>query len=534
VLTNHQRNGMLESPRELPERRSRKTMTGGFALTCMCVVLLSAAPCAGEALEFCFRHEHVLGTSLELRIEAPTAEIAAEAERTSLAEIDRLAKVLSGYDADSEFMRWQASEADEKRLSRDLAAVLARAEHWRRATGGAFDVRAAAIADLWEQAAALGRTPSDEERQALSAKLLQPPYELTPGDVARRNDSLPLTLDGLAKGYILDVVCRTVAARYPEVRNFTINIGGDLRKLGDKPLSVSIADPADASEGAAPLETITLGRPFAMATSGNYRRFLTIAGRRYSHIVDPRTALPAGGVASATVVAPTAIDADALATAVSVLAPEEGLALIESLEDVECQLVLANGRILATRGWPSSKAPPLRFVSAAGDPPSQKPGLWVHFTLNKAEEGIYRRPYVAIWLEDADRFPVKTALLWIKTDGSGPTWHRELSRWYRDDATRKLVESTNLIGTISGATRGPGEYQARFDGTDNTGKPLPHGKYLLCLEVAREYGSYRLIRSRVEITGRAIPRTELKSNVEVGSAWYEYVPDPADEASKAP
>jgi thiamine biosynthesis lipoprotein ApbE len=498
---------------------------------CIYVVLLIATPCAGEVLDFCFRHEHVLGTSLELRIEAPAAEMAAAAERTSLAEIERLAKVLSSYDAESEFMRWQSSAADAEKLSRDLAAVLARAEHWRRATGGAFDVRAAAIADLWKRAAALGRTPSDEERRTLTAKLSNPPYHLARGDVARRNDSLPLTLDGLAKGYILDVVCETVAARHPEIRNFTINIGGDLRKLGENQLQVSITDPADASEGAAPLERILLARPFAMATSGNYRRYLTVAGRRYSHIVDPRTALPVDDIASATVIAPNAIDADALATAVSVLAPEEGLALIESLKDVECQLVLPGGRRLATGGWPSSSAPRLQFVSSSGD---RKPGLWVHFTLNRPEEGVYRRPYLAIWLEDGDGFPVKTALLWIKTDGSGPTWHREISRWYRKDGTRKLKENTELIGTISGATRGPGEYQARFDGTDNTGKPLPHGKYRLYLEVAREYGSYRLIRAPVEITGRAIARTELKSNVEIGNAWYEYVPDPADKASETP
>lgn len=505
-------------------------MSGRFPLTCLCVVLLNAMPRAGEALDFCFRHEHVLGTSLELRIEAPTAKMAAEAERTSLVEIERLAKALSGYDPESEFMRWQASRAEAEKLSRDLAAVLGRAEHWRLATNGAFDVRAAAIADLWKEAAALGRTPSDGERRTLVTKLAHPPYELAPGDVARRNDWLQLTLDGLAKGYILDVVCQTVAARHPEVRNFTINIGGDLRKLGEKPLSVSIADPADASEGAAPLETFSLRRPFAMATSGNYRRFLTVAGRRYSHIVDPRTGLPAGDVASATVIAPTAIDADALATAVSVLPPEEGLALIESLADVECQMVLADGRRLATRGWPSS-APWLQFVSTSTAP---KPGLWVHFKLNPAEDGIYRRPYVAIWLEDADGFPVKTAVLWIKTDGSGPTWHREISRWYRNDRTRKLKENTDLIGKISSATRGPGEYQARFDGTDNTGKPLPHGRYLLCLEVAREYGSYRLIRARIEIDGRAIPRTPLRSNVEIGDAWYEYVPEPADKAAGTP
>ncbi len=504
-------------------------MFGRFIWTCVCVVTLSARPCAGEDLDFCFHHEHVLGTSLELRIEAPTAEVAAEVERTALAEIERLAKALSGYDAESEFMRWQASREDTVRVSRDLAAVLARAEHWRRATEGAFDVRAAAIAALWKDAAALNRTPTAEERRTLSAQLLNPPYELKPGDLVRRNDSLPLTLDGLAKGYILDVVCETVAARHPEVRNFTINIGGDLRKMGAQPLKVSIANPADPSEGAAPLETLSLARPFAMATSGNYRRFLTVAGRRYSHIVDPRTGLPADSVVSATVIAPTAMDADALATAISVLAPEEGLALIESLENVECQLVLPLGRRLVSSGWPSS-APRVQFVSTTADP---QPGLWVHFTLNRQEDGIYRRPYVAVWLEDAEGYPVKTAVLWIKTDGSGPTWHRELSRWYNKDRIRKMKENTDLIGTISSATRGPGEYQARFDGTDNTGKPLPPGKYLLCIEVAREYGSYRLIRSRIELTGRAIPRTELKSNVEIGSAWYEYVPGPANKASEA-
>src|SRR5688572_18898823 len=92
------------------ESRSRKTMSGRFLGTWICVVLLNATPCAGEVLDFCFRHEHVLGTSLELRIEAPAAEMAAEVERTSLAEIDRLAKALSGYDGESEFMRWQSSE----------------------------------------------------------------------------------------------------------------------------------------------------------------------------------------------------------------------------------------------------------------------------------------------------------------------------------------------------------------------------------------------------------------------------------------
>ena len=89
---------------------------------------------------------------------------------------------------------------------------------------------------------------------------------------------------------------------------------------------------------------------------------------------------------------------------------------------------------------------------------------------------------------------------------------------------RKVVEQSELIGTISGATRGPGEYKARFDGTDNDGKPLPDGDYVLCLEVAREHGTYQIIREPLELNGAAIAEKSLKSNIEVSSAAYKYEP----------
>ncbi|HCO26668.1 MAG TPA: hypothetical protein DIT97_27990, partial [Gimesia maris] len=80
-------------------------------------------------------------------------------------------------------------------------------------------------------------------------------------------------------------------------------------------------------------------------------------------------------------------------------------------------------------------------------------GLNVDFTLKRPEGGRYRRPYVAVWLEDEDGFPVKTALLWMQTKQPGPRWHRDLTRWYRNDRFRKLAENKELIGTISAATR---------------------------------------------------------------------------------
>ncbi|HBE69739.1 MAG TPA: hypothetical protein DDW52_16460, partial [Planctomycetaceae bacterium] len=137
----------------------------------------------------------------------------------------------------------------------------------------------------------------------------------------------------------------------------------------------------------------------------------------------------------------------------------------------------------------------------------------------------YRRPYVAIWLEDAEGFPVKTAILWIQTEQPGPRWHRDLTRWYRNNRMRKAVEKEKLIGTISSATRGAGEYQAVFDGTDNAGKKLPSGTYTLCLEVAREHGTYQLIREKVKLDGSAIAKQELKGNIEMSKVAYQYLPN---------
>ena len=153
----------------------------------------------------------------------------------------------------------------------------------------------------------------------------------------------------------------------------------------------------------------------------------------------------------------------------------------------------------------------------------------MNFTLNRPNGSRYRRPYVAIWLEDSDGFPVKTALLWLQVEQPGPRWHRDLTRWYRNDRMRKVVEKTNMIGTISGATRGPGEYQARFDGTDNEGNKLENGKYTLCLEVAREHGTYQIIREPIALDGNPIAKKSLKSNIELSSVNIEYVPIADDQ-----
>jgi len=151
-------------------------------------------------------------------------------------------------------------------------------------------------------------------------------------------------------------------------------------------------------------------------------------------------------------------------------------------------------------------------------------GLHVWFQLDRPTGSNYRRPYLAVWLEDADGFPVKTAVLWWQTEQPGPRWHRDLTRWYRNDRMRKLVEKTNLVDGISGATRGPGDYETHFDGTDNEGNPLSPGKYTLCIEAARENGTYKIIRKRLQWGTEPIEKTDLEGNIEIAQAAFEFVP----------
>ncbi len=151
-------------------------------------------------------------------------------------------------------------------------------------------------------------------------------------------------------------------------------------------------------------------------------------------------------------------------------------------------------------------------------------GLHVWFKLERPGGSNYRKPYVAVWLEDTDGFPVKTAVLWWQTEQPGPRWHRDLTRWYRNNRMRKIAEKTNLVDGISGATRGPGNYETHFDGTDNNGDPLPPGEYTLCLEAARENGTYKIIRERFRWGDDPIERTDLPGNLEITAAAMRFVP----------
>lgn len=474
-----------------------------------------------HAKEFIFHHENVLGTSAELRIHADTSASAGEAEEHVLTHIDRLARILSTYDPNSEVRRWIAGELDHK-VSSELYELLVLCEQFEEQTDGAFNPRVGAIGTLWTHAAAKGTSPDDNELRIAVQESARPSYRL---DAANRSAFIlesgtkSLTFDAIAKGYIIDQVTDSVL-KLQGVIGVVINIGGDVRVAGTTPQRITVSSPTDESKSIA---VIDLSEK-AIATSGGYQRFVEIDGRRYSHIINPRTGRPVDHSTSVSVIANTAAAADAAATALSVMTVEEALRWCNAREGFACLIVDSTGKVYRSRDWPSEETHPERVLltSVKSDEWPQGAKLTVSYEINNPNTTRYRRPYVAVWVEDTNGFPVRTLVLWLQ-EGRGSRWHRDLTRWYKQDQVRRLVDGTKLIGTVSAATRPPGKYKAVWDGKDDHGNFVPRGTYTLYIEAAREHGTHQLASETITIGLKPL-QGSLKGNTEIKTVEFEYKP----------
>lgn len=474
------------------------------------------------------RYENVLGTSFELKVVA-APEAAQQAEAAALAEIDRESAILSGYDPESEFSRWFRTRGQAVAVSPELHDVLTGFDRYRTLTGGALNPAAETATRLWKHAASEGRIPSGDALASAAERMQKPHWSLdAAAHTATHLDDAPLVLNSFAKSYIINRAADAALA-VAGVTAVVVNIGGDIVVRGAWTEPVNIADPKNDAENAEPAARIQV-RDRAVATSGNYRRGVRIGDRFYSHIIDPRTALPVDHVISSTVVTVNPSDAGALATAFSVLTPEESARVAASIPGVEYLLVMDNGERIASAGWSALQAPRRRIAMnfaaapAPGPPAPQTAGAWnpafeltVRFELAQPDGGRARRPYVAVWIEDKSRFPVRTLNVWFNKTRYLP----ELRAWYHDDRVRALAEGNDITASVSSATRPPGKYTLKWDGLDNAGKPVKAGKYTVCIEAAREHGTYQIYRQEVDFNGtpQQIP---LQGGSEIASASIDY------------
>ena len=252
---------------------------------------------------------------------------------TVQSRLDRVETLMSTWDSTSELSRFNRSrDTSALALSTETMAVLAVAGEVGRASGGAFDVTVAPLVNAWgfgPGSPVTGGPPSRSELDSLRLlvgfdRIL---LDLETGTAAKADPAVEVDLSAVAKGYAVDRAAAGIALL--GVTDFALEVGGEVRASGLRPdgapWRVAVEAPLVGSR--AILRVLEV-RNEAVATSGDYRNFFDAEGTRYAHIIDPRSGRPVGWKGfSVTVLHSDAARADAWATALSVLGPQEGLVL---------------------------------------------------------------------------------------------------------------------------------------------------------------------------------------------------------------
>lgn len=271
-----------------------------------------------------------MGVQVRIVVYAPDESTAVRACEAAFRRFAELEEVLSDYRSTSELMRLCARAGGPPvPVSAELYFVLERALEMSRRSEGAFDVTVGPCVALWRKARRTGQFPAAEELKQARALVGWEKVRLDPSRRAVQLlvPGMRLDMGGIAKGYAGD--CAQEALRQHGITRALVEAGGDIVVSGPPPGQKGWRiEIANAGSGSTP-RTITLANA-AISSSGDTEQFVEFHGRRYSHIVDPRTGLGLTDRIAVTVLAPDGITADSLSTAVSVLGAAKGRALVKA------------------------------------------------------------------------------------------------------------------------------------------------------------------------------------------------------------
>jgi FAD:protein FMN transferase len=333
--------------------------SGSFVLLVFCLICITLLPNLSQAqllTRFEFSEPH-MGTLCRIICYAADPGTAKQASKAAFARIANLDDIMSDYSPTSELTRLnQQSGGPSQKVSPDLFLVLSEAQQVSEMTDGAFDVTVGPVVKLWRRARRRRELPDPARlAQVLSAvgfRKLQLSAESQ--SVRLVEPGMALDLGGIAKGYAADEGLRVL--RQSGLSRALVAAGGDIVVGGPPPgtegWTIGVS-PLEPSKSAMHL----LLSEAAVSTSGDAEQFVEIGGKRYSHIVDPKTGIGLIGHRSVTVVAPKGIISDSLATALCVMGPARGLAIVDSLKERAALFVETTGdgvRTFRSKRWKES------------------------------------------------------------------------------------------------------------------------------------------------------------------------------------
>ncbi len=266
----------------------------------------------------------------------------------ALAEVRRLENVLSEWKPESEIGQVNARAGEWVSIGPEAAEVVERGLWAGKLSSGSFDITFQALSKVWKFGSAQEPTPQLPSPAEVSRLRKHVDYRRVDLDQAggrvRIGKEQQMGLGGIAKGYIVDKAAQALARG--GVQSFLVRAGGDLygagRKPNGSPWVSGVQDPRAAQGQFFAVIELT---DHAFSTAGDYARSFVVNGKRYHHIIDPKTGYPATACRSVTIWAPDATTADGVDDAVFILGPERGLALVESLPGVGAVIVDDQNRV---------------------------------------------------------------------------------------------------------------------------------------------------------------------------------------------
>lgn len=295
------------------------------------------------------RTQFIMGTLVEITVSQSDPDIIQTATTQAFDEMKRIEQLMSTYLPDSEISQINRAAGKEAiPVSPEVEEVLREGIYWSEQSGGTFDITVEPLVQLWDFDGEKEIIPGEKTLRKTASLINYRNIEIKDHTVRLTRRGMAINVGGLAKGYAVD---RAISILRGMVPSGIVNAGGDLYAFGQKtrqtPWTIGLQHPRKPQDLLASFAV----KNQAVATSGDYQRYFLKDGVRYHHIFDPQTGRPARGMISATVITTEVMDADALATAVFVMGPDQAIEWVDSMENVEAMLVLPDESIRYSKNF---------------------------------------------------------------------------------------------------------------------------------------------------------------------------------------
>jgi len=294
-------------------------------------------------------HHAAMGTVVEIILMGGDEEASKKAALQAFMEIKRIEQLMSPWIESSDISRINRSAGKEwVKVFPETFDVIKKAKEISELSKGVFDISIGPLTQLWRKAREKKLPPSIEEARGRLDLVNFKNIGIDPeGKVLLKKKGMEIDLGGIAKGYAVDKAFELL--RSLGYKNLIVNAGGDLRVGGlknDQPWSIGIPDPRESQKIMAKVSV----SDSAIATSGDYEKFFIYQGKRYHHILNPKTGFPTDECQSVTIICKDGMKADALATAVFVMGPKKGYSLCRRMEGVDCLILASEGKTIFSPG----------------------------------------------------------------------------------------------------------------------------------------------------------------------------------------